>query len=164
MTGGIESSGQKIDKKRKEVTADTQSDKNEDQEEGVASASGPKKVYSHNKVRTSLHDRTLDSMFPVTNPSQIGKSPSANPNSRYREVKESECFLTSVISLRKRIAKGKHTCECFLPFGCSVIEVYTVLTEIMEKHIFVGIVDMDRCLSLLQYSTKLYLVNHGALA
>lgn len=52
----------------------------------------------------------------------------------------------------------------FLLFGCSVIEVYTVLTEIMEKHIFVGIVDMDRCLSLLQYSTKLYLVNHGALA
>jgi hypothetical protein len=28
----------------------------------------------------------------------------------------------------------------------------------------VGIVDLDRCLSLLQHSTKLYLVNHGALA
>lgn len=38
------------------------------------------------------------------------------------------------------------------------------LTEILEKHIFVGIVDLDRCLSLLQHSTKLYLVNHGALA
>jgi len=38
------------------------------------------------------------------------------------------------------------------------------LSEILEKHIFVGIVDLDRCLSLLQHSTKLYLVNHGALA
>jgi hypothetical protein len=38
------------------------------------------------------------------------------------------------------------------------------LTEILEKHSFVGIVDLDRCLSLLQHSTKLYLVNHGALA
>ncbi|KAE9385345.1 hypothetical protein BT96DRAFT_960757 [Gymnopus androsaceus JB14] len=110
------------------------------------------KVYSHNKVRTSLQDRTLDSMFPVVNPSQIGDS-SADPNlsqsfSRYREVKESECFLTSVIGLRKRLEKGKHK----------------LLTEILEKHIFVGIVDMDLCLSLVQYSTKLYLINHGALA
>jgi len=38
------------------------------------------------------------------------------------------------------------------------------LSEILEKHIFVGIVDLDRCLSLLQHSTKLYLVNHGVLA
>jgi len=38
------------------------------------------------------------------------------------------------------------------------------LTEILEKHIFVGIVDLHRCLSLVQYSTKLYLVNHDALA
>jgi len=45
------------------------------------------------------------------------------------------------------VAKGKHT----------------HLTEILENHIFVGVVDLDRCLSLLQHSTKLYLVNHGAL-
>jgi len=38
------------------------------------------------------------------------------------------------------------------------------LSEVLDNHIFVGIVDMDRCLSLLQHSTKLYLVNHGALA
>ncbi len=29
---------------------------------------------------------------------------------------------------------------------------------------FVGIVDLNRCLSLVQHSTKLYLVNHAALA
>jgi len=38
------------------------------------------------------------------------------------------------------------------------------LTEILENHSFVGIVDLDRCLSLLQHSTQLYLVNHGALS
>lgn len=38
------------------------------------------------------------------------------------------------------------------------------LTEILEKHTFVGIVDLPRSLSLIQYSTKLYLVNHGSLA
>ncbi|KAF9068865.1 histidine kinase-like ATPase [Rhodocollybia butyracea] len=129
----------------------------EDREEVTASGSetvstAPKKVYSHHKVRTSLQDRTLDSMFPVANPSTIGTG-SANASgsqspSRYREVKESECFLTSVKSLRKQIIKGKHK----------------LLTEILEKHTFVGIVDVDRSLSLIQYSTKLYLVNHGTLA
>lgn len=38
------------------------------------------------------------------------------------------------------------------------------LSEILEKHTFVGIVDLNKCLSLIQHSTKLYLVNHGALA
>ena len=38
------------------------------------------------------------------------------------------------------------------------------LTEIVEKHIFVGIVDINCCLSLIQYSTNLYLANHDALA
>ncbi|KAJ3852594.1 histidine kinase-like ATPase [Lentinula lateritia] len=122
-------------------------------QEVSASLSGPKKVYSQHKVRTSLQDRTLDSMFPVANPSQIDKGPAeSNPQSqslpRSRQVKESECFLTSVTTLRNRIVKGKHK----------------LLTEILEKHTFVGIVDVDRCLSLIQYSTKLYLVNHGALA
>ena len=38
------------------------------------------------------------------------------------------------------------------------------LTEILQKHVFVGVVDLVRELSVLQVSTKLYLVNHGALA
>jgi hypothetical protein len=38
------------------------------------------------------------------------------------------------------------------------------LTEILQKHVFVGIVDLVRELSVVQVSTKLYLVNHGALA
>jgi hypothetical protein len=52
----------------------------------------------------------------------------------------------------------------FNPLWVFVLKSHIDLSEILEKHIFVGIVDLDRCLSLLQHSTNLYLVNHGALA
>ena len=39
-----------------------------------------------------------------------------------------------------------------------------VLSEIIENHTFVGIADLRRCLSLIQHSTKLYLVDHGTLS
>jgi len=42
--------------------------------------------------------------------------------------------------------------------------VHHDLTEIIRKHTFVGIVDDYRCLSLIQHATKLYLLNHAALA
>jgi DNA mismatch repair protein MLH1 len=41
---------------------------------------------------------------------------------------------------------------------------YLELTEILQKHVFVGVVDLVRELSVVQVMTKLYLVNHGALA
>ncbi|KAL6300791.1 DNA binding protein [Sparassis latifolia] len=111
-----------------------------------------KKTLSQHKVRTSMQDRTLDSMFPVLNQSQQANSPAApSPvaqTPKTREIKESQCFLGSVKRLRQDLFKGQHR----------------GLTEIIEKHTFVGIVDLDRCLSLIQHSTKLYLVNHGALA
>lgn len=47
--------------------------------------------------------------------------------------------------------------------NCCIYD-FLELTEIVEKHIFVGIVDINRCLSLIQYSTNLYLANHDALA
>ncbi|EPQ53579.1 DNA mismatch repair protein MutL [Gloeophyllum trabeum ATCC 11539] len=113
-----------------------------------------KKVYSHHKVRTSTQDRTLDSMFPVVNPSQIITPPSggegdASPQAiKLREIKQSECYLTSVQHLRREVEKARHK----------------HLTEILDKHIFVGIVDVKRCLSLIQHSTRLYLLNHDAFA
>jgi len=46
-----------------------------------------------------------------------------------------------------------------------MIDVYDPeLTEIFQKHVFVGVVDLFRELSVVQVSKKLYLVNHGALA
>lgn len=84
-----------------------------------------KKVYSHHKVRTSLRDRTLDSMFPVTNQFQqpeasssmsVEITPPLNTLSKQRGVNESECYLTSVKNLRQQVAKGKHRRECLTSF------------------------------------------------
>ncbi|KAF9254890.1 DNA binding protein [Marasmius fiardii PR-910] len=162
LTGGIAEEPSTSDKKRKGKEKERESDAgvegNRTQE--------PRKVYSHQKVRTSLQDRTLDSMFPVVDPSQIPSASGLNESekmsktsvpvtpvtpavaSRYREIKESDCNLTSVNNLRTALVKKRHKS----------------LTEILEKHTFVGIVDLSRCLSLVQHNTKLYLVNHGALA
>jgi DNA mismatch repair protein MLH1 len=112
-------------------------------------------------------------MFPVINPAQIGASSGMKgkkDDSSIRilkpfDLKESECFLTSVNTLRQNLVKGKHSRKCvhFLRIKPELIHLLD-LTEIIEKHTFVGIVDLPRSLSLIQYSTKLYLVNHGSLA
>ncbi|KIY63167.1 DNA mismatch repair protein MutL [Cylindrobasidium torrendii FP15055 ss-10] len=155
LTAGGDS-GRFISKKRK--SRDEDMSEGEDGEEGeeLAAASTQtdpkKKVSSHLKVRTSTQDRTLDSMFPVTHSSQIGSSSSdlgAPPKvDGPRDVHESQCLLHSVLSLRALVCTEKHE----------------LLTEIIEKHTFVGIVDLNRCLSLIQHSTNLYLVNHASLA
>jgi len=72
----------------------------------------PKKVYPQHKVRTSAADRTLDSMFPKVNPSQIQDVvPDPGPV-KGREIKESICRLASVSKLRARVSKEKHDCGC----------------------------------------------------
>ncbi|RXW17653.1 hypothetical protein EST38_g8206 [Candolleomyces aberdarensis] len=163
--------------KERATDADGDEEMNEDvQETQVTQASTSRqKVYPHYKVRTNLTDRTLDSMFPVANPSQLGvggggaqmqktrsqpqtqaqtQSQSSSEvtggseGKRTREIKESECYLTSVKSLRKEVGKAKHR----------------QLTEIFEKHTFVGIVDLEKCLSIIQHSTNLYVVNHASVA
>ena len=37
------------------------------------------------------------------------------------------------------------------------------LSEVLRGHTFVGVVDLDMGLSLVQHETKLYLVNHAAI-
>ncbi|KAG5637179.1 hypothetical protein H0H81_005478 [Sphagnurus paluster] len=155
LTGGIANPEQVISKKRKGKEREASDDEREESSSTLSKASAQKKTLSQHKVRTSLRDRTLDSMFPVSNPAQLGKSSSqerkddtGHETVKTRDVKESECYLTSVVNLRQSVAKGKHR----------------HLTEILEKHTFVGIVDLPRSLSLIQHSTNLYLVNHGSLA
>ncbi|WWD18950.1 hypothetical protein CI109_103406 [Kwoniella shandongensis] len=65
-----------------------------------------------------------------------------------KEVPESVCEFTSIQELRKVARKAANA----------------DLTEILQRHAFVGIVDRHLCLSLIQHSTKLYLVNHASLA
>ncbi|KAJ7151144.1 histidine kinase-like ATPase [Mycena filopes] len=149
LTGGIaadEGSGSKK-RKGKERARDE-----DEEEEAPRPSAPPKKTLSQYKVRTSLQDRTLESMSPIVNPNtQVDAAAKGDPSSTSKpraEIKESECILSSVQKLRQRLVKGKHK----------------QLSEILEKHTFVGIVDLDKCLSLIQHSTKLYLVNHGSLA
>lgn len=132
----------------------------------------PKKTLSQHKVRTSLQERTLDSMFPVVNPARVDGSSTDNRVNgsqnaiKSRDVPESECNLTSVRNLRQGVVKGRHKREgssLGVP-GRFKSMALSDLTEILENHTFVGVVDLDRCLSLIQHSTKLYLVNHAALA
>ncbi|TEB13956.1 hypothetical protein FA13DRAFT_1782694 [Coprinellus micaceus] len=134
----------------------------------LPSTSKPK-VYAHYKVRTNLKDRTLDSMFPVANPSQLTGTQAEQSRSKLRpssqmvpaqlaeesttssdtpnvKVRQSEVFLVSIKNLRQEVENARHN----------------QLTEIFEKHSFVGIVDLEKCLSLIQFSTNLYLVNHAS--
>jgi hypothetical protein len=46
----------------------------------------------------------------------------ARTMSRTREIKESECFLTSIVKLRKTVEKSKHNCES--PYSCIVLSTY----------------------------------------
>ncbi|KAF8624965.1 hypothetical protein AX15_005607 [Amanita polypyramis BW_CC] len=158
LTGGIDESENAGSKKRKKKEKDVDQDDEVNQTQYSSAGDASKRIYSHTKVRTSLNDRTLESMFPVANPAQVEslakeqeaetQNAEASPSAKPRDVKESDCTLSSIRNLRQACVKGKHK----------------QLTEIIEKHIFVGIVDLERCLSLIQYTTNLYLVNHTALA
>jgi hypothetical protein len=66
-----------------------------------------KKALSQHKVRTSIQDRTLDAMFPVTPHHKDSEStpPSAM---RSKEIVQSDCALSSVKELRQAVEEGKH--------------------------------------------------------
>ncbi|KAI0746867.1 DNA binding protein [Daedaleopsis nitida] len=173
LTGGIAQSATSLKAKGKRKAQSEDEDLTENVEvdgEGAegdhgagtaASQPAKRKIYSQHKVRTSLKDRTLDSMFPVAHPSQRPSTDGAdkdsgsaspatpqNQNPKDRLIKESQCFLKSIKDLRAAVVKAKHN----------------LLSEILTKHTFVGVVDTPRCLSLVQHNTRLYLLNHGALA
>ncbi|KAG8970722.1 DNA mismatch repair protein [Tulasnella sp. 419] len=119
----------------------------------------PKKVLPQYKVRTSLSNRTLDSMLPAkelseavkgltgTLTSQDAANLAVSKSSMKTEIPMSTCKLSSIRRIRQEIEENIHS----------------EFLEIISGHIFVGIVDLERGLALLQHSTKLYLVNHCAL-
>jgi DNA mismatch repair protein MLH1 len=138
-------------------------------------SSATKKILSQHKVRTSAADRTLDSMFlpPGSLPGELDNAAARNgadvvkERRKTREIPQSICYLTSVLTLRENIKKVKHAgAQDILLILCDVMtNGYDLeLTEILQKHVFVGVVDLDRELSVMQYLKKLYLVNHGTLA
>ncbi|KAI0065271.1 DNA mismatch repair protein MutL [Artomyces pyxidatus] len=156
LTGGIAEPDTGKKSKGKEKMRDPEADSDEEHGHPTTTSAAKKKVLSQHKVRTSVADRTLDSMFPVAIPSRHGSREGveeddaevgATPDTRVQHISESMCFLATIARLRERVRKAKHI----------------QLAEILDKHTFVGVVDLQRELSLVQHSTKLYLVNHGAL-
>ncbi|KAL7284130.1 hypothetical protein ACG7TL_001411 [Trametes sanguinea] len=205
LTGGIAEVPSQKSKGKRKMQVDNEGEEEEPRpipqdDEGApggsesmpaASQQLKRKVYSHHKVRTSLKDRTLDSMFPVMHPSQrTGSSdgdsglgtPGAPPTPRDRdkEIQESQCFLKSVKELRAAVVRAKHhrsyillsffvrpnpSTDLLSSFDLDLRGISTAeLGEIIAQHTFVGVVDDTRCLSLVQHGTRLYLLNHGALA
>lgn len=151
----------------------------------TSSSTSKKKVAPKNLIRTSAADRTLDSMFPVvpsnrtppqpqTQAAIDGRdeeplAPARRENKKTKEMPESACELSSIKDLRKRILVKEHQgtspASALHPTRCHYSDTVTLgLHEVLEGHVFVGIVDPDRCLSLVQHSTQLYLLNHGSLA
>ncbi|PWY99771.1 DNA mismatch repair protein MutL [Testicularia cyperi] len=154
------------------------------------SGSGPissSKGYPQHLVRVDARTRTLDSMFAASKanalPSSVAAGKKRSPlqldeaaglttassedveddrietteaireatkrqrlSRQDQRIRDSECSLTSVRQLRADIAKAQHR----------------NLTDIVQNHTFVGVVDLDRGLSLIQHDTKLLLVNHDA--
>ncbi|KAM0749340.1 putative DNA mismatch repair protein [Meredithblackwellia eburnea MCA 4105] len=63
-------------------------------------------------------------------------------------IPQSECSLRSIADLRKAVTTGCHR----------------DLDSVIKNHIFVGVADLEGGMSMIQHQTKLYLVNHAALA
>lgn len=125
--------------------------------------------YPQHLVRVDNRARTLDGMFtqasqkPPHEPELLDSSmmrpdqdlpvapparPPAPPARRSRmQIPLSDCSLTSIVELRASVAQQRHS----------------GLSDILQNHTFVGVIDVVRGLSLLQHGTKLYLADHDAL-
>lgn len=90
-------------------------------------------------VRVDNSDQRLDGMVQI--PSTILRTPSSD------KILQNECKLSSVRELRQECLASHHV----------------RLTKILQNHSFVGIVDLQKGLSLIQHNTQLYLVKHGLL-
>lgn len=84
---------------------------------------------------SSSSSSTFDSMVKHSRPSLNGR------------ISDSDCALTSVRNLRAQIVKAQHR----------------NLTEVVQNHTFVGVVDLHKGLSLIQHETRLLLVNHDVM-
>ncbi|ORY35398.1 putative DNA binding protein [Naematelia encephala] len=161
------------------------------QDRGDSGSSVPRTKSAPNyKVRMDPTNRTLDSMIAVSDPSQLAAftetpqtllDPEHRPAKRRginedepieleeedelddgrettwalttgegkkgNEIPESACEFSSILELRKATRKRGN------------IE----MNEMIQGHSFVGIVDRDLCLSLVQHGTKLFLINHAVI-
>ncbi|KAG1792786.1 histidine kinase-like ATPase [Suillus plorans] len=148
LTGGIaQSASRKGKEKASNVDELEGDDEGPEADRRVSGSQVAKKVLSQHKVRTSLQDRTLDSMIPVADPLRTNSDEPVTAI-RLRDIKQSTCHFASITELRRLATK----------------RIHHDLTEIIKKHTFVGMIDLSRCLTLIQHNKNLYMVNHAALA
>ncbi|KAG8901182.1 DNA mismatch repair protein [Tulasnella sp. 403] len=171
LTGGVVSTGASTSRKERDSGKGKRKRDNDGDEymedaegSGLTSAAAEsfntvKKPLPHYKVRTSMTDRTLDSMFVQQNPGEVDpfldtpadveeSSGNKGKTRAKKDIEEAASSLNSITELRETVLKQKHK----------------ALTEVIQSHTFVGLVDLQRTLSLIQHNTKLYLVNYGSLA
>lgn len=89
-------------------------------------------------VRVDHQDQSLDSMLTIPHAPHMQGS---------ERIPESDCHLTSVQELRTECKQDQDS----------------HLTHLLQNHTFVGVVDLEKGLSLVQHSTQLYLVHHAVL-
>lgn len=82
-------------------------------------------------------------------------------------IAQSECALTSVRQLRKEVIEARHEGALLLHMDCLAegadVRRVAGLDALIKGHIFVGVADLDSCISMIQHQTKLYLVNHASI-
>lgn len=114
------------------------------------------------KMRKSDHDPAFAA--------RLAADQAAQTRARIR-IAQSECALTSVKQLRKEVIEARH--EGGLPPDLLLLvspsadflpSAHTGLDAIIKGHIFVGVVDLVSCQSVIQHQTKLYLIGHARLA
>ena len=93
---------------------------------------------------------------------EVEKDDMLRASVKARDIAESVCAFNSISNLRDLARKKSNLGQRF--FSPSEIRLTVAdVAEILQKHAFVGIVDRDLSLSLVQHSTKLYLVEHASL-
>ncbi|KAG2356488.1 hypothetical protein BDR07DRAFT_1380767 [Suillus spraguei] len=101
LTGGIAQSGSRKGKEKASNADEVEGDGEGPEDDRRASGNQvAKKVLSQHKVRTSLQDRTLDSMIPVAQPLRTDSDEPVTAI-RLRDIKELTCQFTSITELRR---------------------------------------------------------------
>ncbi|WFD07959.1 DNA mismatch repair protein Mlh1 [Malassezia vespertilionis] len=103
--------------------------------ENAVQVLGPRteRIDPRNLVRVDHTSQSLDSMF-------------GGATTDTSRIPESTCNLTSVHELRANMIQDRDV----------------GLTNVLQHHTFVGVVDLEKALTLVQHGTQLYLVNHAA--
>ncbi|GAA5865798.1 hypothetical protein JCM1840_006251 [Sporobolomyces johnsonii] len=170
------------------VTSETPSQSTSRKPSTSSSSTKPAKIAPNKLVRTDAQSQTLDALFPTipapaSSRSRKGKEKEISALNGEDETEgeraskrrksdhdpefarllaeeetkqkasrirlaQSDCALTSVRQLRQEVLDERNE----------------ALNTLFKNHTFVGVADLDHSVTLIQHQTKLYLINHTAIA